>query len=98
MRVAEAGGRVEPFETQHGAEAVLNRSVSLFKQVIGIPRRAMGHGRPELEPNRAGVGAVAIGVTRMGLRVVIRRAVRKKARAAGRSRVSLRRTSSKFPS
>src|SRR5262245_60389536 len=36
MRVAEACCRVEPFEPEHGTEALLHRSVTLLQQIVGV--------------------------------------------------------------
>ena len=60
-RAAETCGRVGPFAPEPGAEALLDRSVTLFQQVIRIPRRAMGQGRSELQAEGPRVGPVAVG-------------------------------------
>jgi hypothetical protein len=60
MGGAEASRGVEALKPKHGPRALLHLAVVLLQEVIRVPRRTMGDCGPELKPNRAGVGAVAV--------------------------------------
>jgi hypothetical protein len=95
---AETRGGGEGFEPACGPVALLDAPMVLLDIVVQVAVRPVRHLVPEDGPNSPRVGVVASVVMRSGVTPVTVHAERKKASAAARSRVSLRRMSTRWPS
>jgi hypothetical protein len=98
MRMAEPGCRVEALEPEHGMCPLLDGPLPLLHQILGVAGRAMRDRRPKLKANRAGVGGMEIRGHLERTAFGEQAGGAEEGQGAGRSHVSLKRTSSKFPS
>ena len=62
LRRVEASRRLKALKPEDGTKAVFHRAMALLEQSVGVAGRAVWDGGPELQPERTGLGLMAIRV------------------------------------